>query len=177
MGSDPTRLLRINRDGTVDVALNPDEMRVYAGPKDRWGARFRCQVVSTDDLGAELAGLTETLPWLRHVDRTRALRELVASGASRAVLEHVGSAPVAAFGPTNWMVIEVIRGRWETDEPFRSDHLCVEGGIVFDAALPFTLGTADALMAELRTIPATDPRRRERVAIALDQHDDGLSAD
>lgn len=177
MGGEPTRLMRINRDGTVDVALNPDELRVYAGPRDRWGARFRCQVVSTDDLDAELAGITETLPWLRHVDRTRALRELVASGASRAILGHVGSTPVASFGPTQWTVVEVISGRWETDEPFRSDRLCAEGGIVFDAALPFTLGADDALMAELRTIPASDPRRRERVAIALGQHDDGLSAD
>lgn len=177
MSSDPIRLLRINRDGTVDVALNPDELKVYTGPKDRWGARFRCQVVSVDDLAAELAGLTETLPWLRHVDRNRALRELIASGASRAILEHVGSAPVASFGPTQWMVLEVIKGSAEIDEPFRSDQLCADGGIVFGAALPFTLQADDALMDHLRTIPATDPRRRERVAIALGQHADGLSAD
>ncbi|MBA3068115.1 MAG: hypothetical protein FP825_06525 [Hyphomonas sp.] len=177
MTSDPIRLLRIHRDGTVDVALNPDELKVYTGPKDRWGAKFRCQVVSTDDLAAELAGLIETLPWLRHVDRTRALRELIASGASRTILEHVGSTPVAAFGPTQWMILEVIRGQWETGEPFIADQLCADGGIVFEAALPFTLQADDALRAYLRTIPATDPRRRERVAVALGQHADGLSAD
>jgi hypothetical protein len=177
MLDEPSRFLEIHRDGTVTVTLTPDEARAYEGPRSRNAARFRCQVVSVDDLGAELAGITETLPWLRQVDRERALRELVGSGASRAILDHVAATPVAAFGPTHWTVLELVRGRWETDLPFRSDHLCADGGMVFDAALPISLGTEDALMAELRTVPASDPRRRERVAIALGQHDHGLTPD
>ena len=171
-----SRLVRLHRDGTVTVTLRPEEVPLYAGPRTRDVARFRCQVVSTDDLHAELTGAAETLPWLRHVDRTRALRELHASGAHRAVLAHVGSTPVAAFGPTHWCVVEVLRGRWESGDPFRSDQLCAGGGMVFDAALPLTL-SEDAVRTGLRSVPRDDPRRRERVAILLGGHDDGLSAD
>ncbi|MFN7180448.1 hypothetical protein [Hyphomonas sp.] len=177
MLDEPSRFLEIHRGGTVTVTLTPDEAKAYEGPRSRNAARFRVQVVSVDDLGAELAGITESLPWLRQVDRDRALRELIASGAPRTILEHVAGTPVAAFGPTHWTVLEVVRGRWETDEPFRSDHLCADGGVVFDAALPISLGAEETLMAHLRTVPRDDPRRRERVAIALGQHDDGLTPD
>jgi hypothetical protein len=175
--SEPTsRFLELHGDGTATVTLTPDEVHVYRGPRTGSVARFRVQVISMDDLGAELSGTADVLPWLRLADRLRAVRELHVSGASRAILEHVASSPVAAFGPTRWTVAEIVRGRWETDQPFSSDRLCAGGGAVFEATLPIGLSDED-LETCLRAVPKDDLRRRERVAVLLDRHDDGLSAD
>lgn len=172
----PGRFLRLSRDGTAAVPLQPDELALYEGPTRGHAAVFRVQPVSMADLEAELAGLAETLPWLRDVDRQRAVRDLHRSGADRVVLEHVARTPVAAFGPTNWVVLEVVSGRWETDVPFRTDLLCGEGGAVYDAVLPFGMGPDD-VRAAASSIPKEDPRRRERVAVLLGAHPNGLSDD
>jgi hypothetical protein len=171
------RFARLERDGTVIVFLSAEEASFYEGPKASkrsTDARFRCQVVSVDDLDAERAGIAETLPWFRHVDRKRAIQDLHRTGANRSILEHVASTAVASFPPALWNTINVVRGRWETDLPFRTDVLCKSGGAVFDAALP--IGIAD-LEAEIRSIPKDDVRRRERAAILVSQHDEGLPSD
>lgn len=173
MGENTPRIARLHRDGTVSVFLTAEEAAYYDGPGEGGDAIFRCQVVSVDDLEAERAGRAPTLPWLRRIDRRRAVADLHRMGADRALLEHVASAPVAGFSPSPWSVITVVRGRRETDEPFRSDLICSTGGAVFDAALPYSL-RGDGLQAYLRSIPRDDPRRRERVAVALGQHDEGL---
>lgn len=170
------RVLILERDGTATVPLSPDELALYDGPTRSRCALFRVQTVSATDLEAELAGIADVLPWLRDVDRERAVRDLHASGAPRTLLDHVARTPVAAFGPTKWIAVEVVRGRWESGEPFRSDRLCAGGGMVFDAALPIGMGPDD-VKATAAAVPRGDPRRRERLAVLLGQHDDGLSAD
>jgi hypothetical protein len=86
---------------------------------------------------------------------------------------YVASTPVASFTPSRWNVITMVRGAWEADEPFRSDLICASGGALYDAVLPI----GGDVEAKLRAIPADDPRRRERAAVLLNQHDDGLPPD
>lgn len=173
MSDSTPRFARLHKDGTVSVFLTPEEANYYEGPKRSTDATFRCQVVSVADLEAERTGDTKTLPWLRHVDRRRAIQDLHRMDADRAVLEHVASTPVASFTPSRWNVITMVRGAWETDEPFHSDLICASGGAVYDAVLPI----GGDVEEKLRAIPADDPRRRERATVLLNQHDDGLPPD
>lgn len=174
--SDPApqfRWLRLRKDGTVTVTLEPDEVPFYSGPMVSTDALLRIQVVNVADLEAEADGSKPVLPWFRRRDRLRAIEDLRRLDAPRNILEHVARTPVVSFTPAMWTTITMVRGRWETDEPFRADLVCSGGGAVFDAALPISFGKEDR-EDYLRSLDRTDPRIRERVAAVMGRHEDGL---
>ena len=172
------RVVEPQRDGTAHMTLSGEELLDWPGPivdepVDRMGrsrrdlldqatALCRVQVFSADDIEAEVSGASPRLPWLRDVDRRRAVVELHRLGAGRELLEHAAATPVVSIDWDEAIVLGWLEPQ-EDGSALREAHLCSDGGMLLNGLTKYRGDVRDAV----RAIPADDPHRRERAALLL----------